>query len=344
MPQDIKIWEITDKDQLKEVPRSQLNLEERLENWIEKDISIISDDLLVIGRQINTDFGGIIDLLCLNSSGDIAVLELKKDKTPREITAQALDYASWVKELSNERITDIANGYLGGNNFLEEAFKNKFGIDFPEVLNENHKILIIASEIDSSSERIIGYLSSSYGIDINAVTFQYFQRNKEEYLSRVFLIEPGEAEYRAKTKSYSKRRPNLTYEQLERVAEEKGVADSYKKFTEGLSSCVDYSSTTRSSIAFIGLVGKSKQRRTLLSVIPGNSSQKNGLHYEVYIDRFADYLDTNKENIKSIFPSYSRKGDRDNGEFGEGYFKDKRQIDDFLEHLHKLKHKKQKKK
>ncbi|MBM3897785.1 MAG: CBS domain-containing protein [Thaumarchaeota archaeon] len=33
-----------------ELPTAGLNLEERLENWLDNDISIISDELFVIGR------------------------------------------------------------------------------------------------------------------------------------------------------------------------------------------------------------------------------------------------------------------------------------------------------
>ena len=78
MPQDVKIWEVGVNDDLTEILDAKLDLEERLENWLEKDISIISNDLLVIGRQVETDFGGIIDLLCLDSSGDIVIVELKR--------------------------------------------------------------------------------------------------------------------------------------------------------------------------------------------------------------------------------------------------------------------------
>lgn len=113
MSQDIKIWGVIDKDCLKEINKTKLNLEERIEKWLENDISMLSNDLLVIGRQIETDFGGIIDLLCVDHSGDIVIVELKRDKTPREITAQILDYASWVKDLSNEKIVEIADRYLG---------------------------------------------------------------------------------------------------------------------------------------------------------------------------------------------------------------------------------------
>jgi len=62
MPQDVKIWEVGVNDDLTEILDAKLDLEERLENWLEKDISIISNDLLVIGRQVETDFGGRINL------------------------------------------------------------------------------------------------------------------------------------------------------------------------------------------------------------------------------------------------------------------------------------------
>ena len=63
MHQDVKIWEIQGGNTLRELKKSKLELEERVEDWLEKDISIISSDLLVIGRQVKTEYGGNIDLL-----------------------------------------------------------------------------------------------------------------------------------------------------------------------------------------------------------------------------------------------------------------------------------------
>jgi len=340
MPQDIKIWEIAEEDKLKEIPRSKLNLEERLENWIEQDVSMISDDLLIIGRQVQTDFGGIIDLLCLDRNGDIVILELKRDKTPREVTAQALDYASWVSDLSNERITEIANSYLGNKGPLEKVFKDKFGVELPEILNESHKIFIVASEIDASSERIIEYLSDSYGVGINAVTFQYFKKEDgSEFLSRVFLIEPTEAEYRTRTKSPSKRKPPLTYEELEEIAEKNGVGNLYRKIIENLSKYFDQNVTTRSSVAFIGFKKEDRSRMTILSILPGESSPEKGVRYTVYMNRFTDYFGVDREKAKVILPSYEQKVGYGEwaGEFGGGYFRDDEQIKEFLRQLNKIK-------
>ena len=134
MTSEIKLWKIQNGNHLTQIEDSKLNLEERLEDWIEEDISMLSDDLLIIGRQIETDFGGKIDLLCIDRVGDLAIVELKRDKTPREITAQTLDYASWVKDLSIDRITDIAKSYLGQKS-LEDVFDQRFDTELPDVLN-----------------------------------------------------------------------------------------------------------------------------------------------------------------------------------------------------------------
>ena len=61
--QDIRIWQVGSDDSLEPVPPACLNLEMRIEDWLEQDISILSNDLLVIGRQVHTAFGGSIDLL-----------------------------------------------------------------------------------------------------------------------------------------------------------------------------------------------------------------------------------------------------------------------------------------
>lgn len=204
MPEEIRFWRISEGDNLIEIPKSKLNREERIENWIERDISIVSKDLIVIGRQVTTDFGGCIDLICLDRRGDVVIIELKKDKTPREVVAQVLDYASWVRDLTPDRIVEIANDYLGEKEPLNVAFDRKFGVEVPSNLNETHKMLIVASEIDESTERILRYLNEDYGVNINAVTFNFFSDDKNEYIARSFIIDPKSVEYTSGTKKRRK--------------------------------------------------------------------------------------------------------------------------------------------
>ncbi|GAG88860.1 unnamed protein product, partial [marine sediment metagenome] len=81
-------------------------------------------ELLIIGRQVTTDFGGRIDLLAIDRQGDITIIELKRNKTPRDIVAQVLDYASWTQRLSCKDIDSIGNAYLKKD--LSSAFVEFF--------------------------------------------------------------------------------------------------------------------------------------------------------------------------------------------------------------------------
>jgi hypothetical protein len=198
MADEARVWQINEDDSLVEMDPSTLKREERIEKWLSRDISVLDagkPSLLVIGEQVQTDFRKRIDLLCIDQKGDLAVVELKRDRTPREVTAQALDYASWVKDLGRDRINEIAASYLKDGKQLKEAFEEAFPeVDFPDVINAEHSITIVASEVDDSTERIIRYLSER-GVNINWVRFQMFRATDgREFLVRTFTIPPEEAE------------------------------------------------------------------------------------------------------------------------------------------------------
>jgi RecB family endonuclease NucS len=90
MPQHVRLWEIDQVGEPRDLSQSRLDLESRLEEWLERDVSMLGHDLLIIGKQVPTDFGGFIDLLCIDSNGDLVVVELKRDKTPSRLLKKQL--------------------------------------------------------------------------------------------------------------------------------------------------------------------------------------------------------------------------------------------------------------
>lgn len=194
MPVEVGIWRINGKPE--KVHFSPIENEMKLEDTLYNDISILDPDLMVIGRQVPTAFGKFIDLLTVDAEGNLTVVELKKNRTPREIVAQVLDYASWVQGLSYEQITALYADKHPGEHF-EQAFSERFDTDPPESVNEEHRLLVVASELDNITERIIGYLSTNYGVPINAVFFRHFKEGENEYLTRTWLIDPNQAEAQA---------------------------------------------------------------------------------------------------------------------------------------------------
>lgn len=96
-----------------------------MEDYLERDPSLLGSRLLVIGRQVHTRYGKFIDLLAIDADGSLNVLELQRDKTPRDVVAQVLDYGSWVTTLTRDNVIDIANKHLGQP--FEAAFMDVFG-------------------------------------------------------------------------------------------------------------------------------------------------------------------------------------------------------------------------
>ena len=71
----------------------QLPSEQMLEDMIVRDPRILSSEWVLIGRQEVTTHGGRVDLLAIAPDASLVLIELKRDRTPREIVAQAIDYA-----------------------------------------------------------------------------------------------------------------------------------------------------------------------------------------------------------------------------------------------------------
>lgn len=67
-----------------------------LEDMIVAAPKVLSDECMLIGRQEDTGFGGRIDLLDFAPDVALVLIELKRDRTPCDVVAQSLDYASWV--------------------------------------------------------------------------------------------------------------------------------------------------------------------------------------------------------------------------------------------------------
>jgi Endonuclease NucS len=172
MPIHHAIWRIG--EQPAPLVMSRMANEQHLEDMIVRDPRILSNEWMVIGRQEITSHGGRVDLLAIAPDGSLVVIELKRDRTARETVAQALDYASWVEQLGPEKIAQIYQRFSNGGS-LDEAFRQRFGVELDEeTLNQSHQIVVVAAELDPSTERIITYLNARE-IAINVLFFQVFE-------------------------------------------------------------------------------------------------------------------------------------------------------------------------
>jgi len=189
--EQIKLWKIESDDVIK-ISKEPLDYEHRLEKWLIEDITILSQNLAVIGSQVVSPYGKKIDILAINSSGDLVIIEFKRDKPNREVIAQVLDSATWIKDLCYDELTNILNTY-GKSEYkdIEDFFTATFNKIAKEIgLNSDHQMIIVGSEIDESTVRIINYLAKEpYYLNINAVNFNYYRdSNGNEFLAQSYVL------------------------------------------------------------------------------------------------------------------------------------------------------------
>jgi uncharacterized protein DUF4268 len=98
---------------------SELGFKERsnLQEWIAKTPSCLGEELLIIQKEFAgfSDTAERLDLLAIDKQGSLVLIENKLDDTGRDVTWQALKYASYCSSLSKENVRNIFQEYLDKN-------------------------------------------------------------------------------------------------------------------------------------------------------------------------------------------------------------------------------------
>ena len=286
MTLESKVWRI-DSDRLAQLEPSRLDEERRLEDWLCHDIGLLSDQLLLIGRQIGVS-GGTIDLLAVDEEANLVVVELKRDRTPRDVVAQTLDYASSIQDFGREEVERHARDFLGTE--FDEAFERRFGHETPEAVNGRHRMYIVASSLDSATRRIVEYLSRVHGVDINAATFSDFNTERGEFLVRSMLLDEEEVTIKATKRS-------LREKALRQVAVDRGVAELWDLAISGFGR-IAKKKRTQTTLYFSKRLDEGD--RAVLSILPGMSSEERGLAVVVVFDHLARAFGIDEIKVKEV--------------------------------------------
>lgn len=193
-----RLFRVSDQG-LVESQRKPLDLEKRIQDWVEQDLSLIGVDGIILGREVWTAHNKRIDLLAMDEEGNLIIIELKRDFSARDIVAQVLDYASWVCKLTTNEVYEIAQASRGKS--LAEIYRDKFGKAPPETLNATHQMVVVASEVDDATKRIIEYLSEEHDVGINASFFNIFGAEGHEWLTTDSLLNQEEVKDRSVKKA-----------------------------------------------------------------------------------------------------------------------------------------------
>lgn len=142
---------------IKQCSFSELGFRERdhLQEWIAKEPSVLGEELLIIQKEFSgfSDTQERLDLLALDKDGSLVIIENKLDDSGRDVTWQAMKYASYCSSLSKENIRKIYQEYLdqySSGTKAEDSLSDFFdGADYEGLtLNKGitQRIILIAAK------------------------------------------------------------------------------------------------------------------------------------------------------------------------------------------------------
>jgi hypothetical protein len=191
----IVLWKIKeDNGQELDVEEIQSVQETRTENQLEEVITrcpaLLMEDLKLIGRQTETP-GGPLDLLGVDSDGNLVVFELKRGTLTREAVAQIVDYSSHLATLEPQELSEHISSRSGklGIEKIEDFltwYQEEFGKTFPEF--QRPSMVLVGLGADDRTKRMVSFLAESE-LDISLTTYHGFKRDDDIFLARQVEVE-----------------------------------------------------------------------------------------------------------------------------------------------------------
>lgn len=187
---------------------SKLGFNERnhLQEWIEnknadeKENEILGEELLIIQKEFDgfDDTRERLDLLALDKQGDLVIIENKLDDSGRNVTWQALKYASYCATLTKSQIMDIYQSYLdryGGQNAEHEILKFLQASDLDEVrFNQNQRIIFVANHYRKEVTSTVLWLMTKHEMPIQCFKATPYKVGEQLFLDMEQIIPTKETE------------------------------------------------------------------------------------------------------------------------------------------------------
>ena len=251
----VGLWQFDNKS-LHRLNESSIGLEVYLEDWIEKDPSLVQSGLEIVGRQINIK-GGRLDLLAIDPQGRWVIIEIKRDILRRDIIAQVLDYASSLYELSDIDLRNKVDKYLESHNKkLDDILEHRDAFDSLNPENRDFVFFVIGTGKQPGLERISNYLSQQFNFPISIITFQIFETSDGK---KILAREVTESE----VKLTETKKKTVTVENVISLAQGIGVGAIFNKLLSVSSKLGFYPRAYKSSIMFTPPTNKSRMLFTI---------------------------------------------------------------------------------
>ena len=173
---------------------------QHIEKWVESYPDILGEELLIIATEYDKfdKTNERLDLLAIDKDGNLAVIELKRDDSGKNVELQAIKYAAYCSTLALSDVVKIYHKYLLGNSSrsINEDEAKKQIVDFInndefEELSDKPRIIIVSKEYRPEVTASVLWLRK-FGIDITCIklTPYEFDKNTIAFESTILIPLP----------------------------------------------------------------------------------------------------------------------------------------------------------
>lgn len=174
-----------DSDDLSRIEEQELSSEKSLESYLIRTdgAQIGGVEILYIDQQGSPGEGGIFDIVGLDDHGELVIIELKRARSPRDIVAQALEYAASIRNEDYEQLESRYRGFVDDDGVSLQVAHAEF-FDRKEPLSErefntDQRLLLVGRDFSDLSLDMADFLRE-HGIDVICVTYSSFASEEEE--------------------------------------------------------------------------------------------------------------------------------------------------------------------
>lgn len=200
---------------------------EDIQEWVVEEPTILGEELLVIGTEYSqfVDLYERPDVIALDQTGKLVIIELKRDQADSTTDLQAIKYASYLSTWPAEEIQKIYREFWNdrkSQSLAPEDVGEKFitfledaqGIEIDTTddgwadfeLDNRPRILLAAGSFGTEVTSPVMWLIEEYEMDITCVELNAYEHGSRLFVdSRQLIPIPEAEEYRAKQREKEKK-------------------------------------------------------------------------------------------------------------------------------------------
>ena len=148
----------------------------------------LGEPLFALARQPKIEGGGIPDVVALDDSGRVVVMEVKRD-VDRSQLAQCLEYAGWARSTN---LDELAGLYTDGAARFFEDWQDFTESTTPVVVNPTARLVLIAGEIHGRTRSAVDFLVEN-GLPIQLIVVSIYSDGFNHKFVDVRLERPSNA-------------------------------------------------------------------------------------------------------------------------------------------------------